>query len=303
MEQEYKDATKLGSWKRALKGSKNSKCSDEVRDYLDIHLPGWRGADNKSETMSSIPETESMQESIEEEPLEIIPKKKKSTKLTKPKKMDATESPDQKRQRVKTEISELHKRYKSLRSENLHQEFNQEPQKWYRYHSIAEENEKSFPEEEIPRNRIIQKLNEIKIKRTKKVVDMGCGKAQISNYFKDDPRFHFMNYDHISCNDSVTMCDISRLPLEDDSVEICILSLAMWGSNCEEYIQEAYRVLESGGKLYIIEPTKRWSEKDEQDNIIEGKEATKLTNLLEKNNFQIVERSIEKFCLFVCIKS
>jgi ubiquinone/menaquinone biosynthesis C-methylase UbiE len=76
----------------------------------------------------------------------------------------------------------------------------------------------------------------------------------------------------------------------------------MWGSNCDEYIQEAHRVLESNGTLYIIEPTKRWSEKDEIKNIVEGKEGIKLTTLLERNNFQIVEQSIQKFCFFVCIK-
>jgi len=77
----------------------------------------------------------------------------------------------------------------------------------------------------------------------------------------------------------------------------------MWGSNCEEYIQEALRILESNGLLYIIEPTKRWSEKDENGNIIQGKEGSKLTNLLENNGFLIKKQSVEKFCLFVCIKN
>jgi hypothetical protein len=111
-----------------------------------------------------------------------------------------------------------------------------------------------------------------------------------------------MNYDHISFDETVVSCDISILPLEDDSVEICILSLAMWGSNCREYVQEANRVLESNGKLYIIEATKRWSEQDEEGNILPEKEGNKMKTLLEENGFQIVEQSIEKFCLFVCIK-
>jgi len=40
----------------------------------------------------------------------------------------------------------------------------------------------------------------------------------------------------------------------------------MCGSNCREYIMEAYHILETNG--IIIEPTKIWSEKDEQENII-----------------------------------
>ena len=78
----------------------------------------------------------------------------------------------------------------------------------------------------------------------------------------------------------------------------------MWGSNCIDYICEANRILKKNysGKLYIIEPTKRWSEQDENGNMIPEKEGMKLKDELEKNGFKIVEQSIEKFCMFVCIK-
>jgi len=300
LEQENKDARKLGHWKQALKGKGDrSICSDEVRDYLDNNLKGWRSIDDNSVTQSVA--SSSIIEEDEEEEYTIIPTPKKSMKLKKTS-TKKEESPEQKRERVKREISVLHQRYKTMNSKNLHQEFNNSPDIWHKYHQISEENEKSFPDDDIPRNRVIQELNKIKTKRTKQVVDMGCGKAQIAEYFQTDNRFKFINYDHISSNDTIISCDISNTPLEDDSVEICILSLAMWGSNCREYIQEANRVLESGGKLYVVEPTKRWSEQDEQGNIIAEKEGSKMKTLLEENGFKIVEQSIEKFCLFVCIK-
>lgn len=237
----------------------------------------------------------------EEENIVITPKKK-SMKLTIASSSAIKETTEQKKQRIQSEISQLHKKYKTMKSENLSKEFNESPELWNKYHEISEENEKSFPEDEIPRNRIIQELKKIKTKRSKKIVDMGCGKAQISKYFQNDQRFEFINYDHISSEEQVISCDISQLPLEDDSVEICILSLAMWGSNCRDYIQEVSRVLETSGRLYIIEPTKRWSEQDEQGNILPEKEAIKMSNLLQENGFQIVEKNIEKFCLFVCNK-
>jgi ribosomal RNA-processing protein 8 len=298
LEQENKDAQKLSNWKIALKGQGRSICSDEVRDYLDNNLKGWRSIDDNSATQSVA--SSSIIE--DEKKLIIIPTPKKSMKLKKPSKKEKEESQEQKRERVKSEISVLHQRYKTMNSKNLHQEFNNSPDIWHKYHQIAEENEKSFPEDDIPRNRVIQELNKIKTKRTKQVVDMGCGKALIAEYFQNDNRFKFINYDHISSNDTIISCDISNTPLEDDSVEICILSLAMWGSNCREYIQEANRILESGGKLYVVEPTKRWSEQDEQGNIIAEKEGCKMKTLLEENGFKIVEQSIEKFCLFVGIK-
>jgi superfamily II DNA or RNA helicase len=307
LEQEHKDARTLGTWKTALKGKGKSKCYNNVRDYLDIHLKGWRTTEeteNKSfeeEIIINLPkEIEIIEEEIE---IEFIPKKK-SMKLTKTNKQKV-ETTEQKQTRVKSEMSQLHQRYKTLKSENLKKEFNDNPELWHKYHAISEENEKSFPNQDIPRNRVIQELDELKVRKdkVKRIVDMGCGKAQISQYFNNDKRFEFINYDHISSNDTIISCDISKIPLEDNDVDICILSLAMWGSNCEEYIQEASRILESNGLLYIIEPTKRWSDKDENGNIIEGKEGSKLTNLLEKNGFQIKKQYIEKFCLFVCIKN
>jgi ribosomal RNA-processing protein 8 len=229
------------------------------------------------------------------------PKPKKTMKLKVQAIRDPVETAEHKRTRVKTELSTLHQRYKTMNSQNLGKEFAENPETWTKYHEISEENEKSFPEDGIPRNRIIRELDKIKTKREKIVVDMGCGKAQIAQHYVNDRRFQFINYDHISSNETVTSCDISHTPLEDDSVEICILSLAMWGSNCREYIQEASRILESNGRLYIIEPTKRWSEQDERGNIIPGQEGTKMKTLLEENGFHVLEQEVEKFCVFTCL--
>jgi len=231
---------------------------------------------------------------LDEEEIIITPKKK-SMKLKE--KKEPKETLEQRQTRTKSELSVLHQRYKTLNSQNLQKEFQETPELWHKYHTISEENEKSFPEEGIPRNRIIQELNEIKTKRTRTVVDMGCGKAQIACHFANDKRFLFINYDHISSNENVEVQDISQTPLEEHSVEICILCLAMWGSNCHDYITEAHRILESGGNLYIIEATKRWTSEAEDSN-----PADKLKKILETNGFQITKQSVEKFSLFVCTK-
>jgi superfamily II DNA or RNA helicase len=247
--------------------------------------------------------------SVEEETI----KPKKSMKLkeiTTKEPKEPKESQEQRQKRTKSELSVLHQRYKTLTSQNLQKEFQGSPELWHQYHAISEENEKSFPEESIPRNRIIQELTEIKGKRTRSVVDMGCGKAQIAEHFANDSRFTFINYDHVSSKENVLVQDISQTPLEDDSVEICILCLAMWGSNCHDYVREAYRILESGGKLYIMEATKRWTSVATESVATEsvatesegGEPGDKLKNLLEETGFQIVKSSVEKFCLFVCSK-
>ena len=285
LKQETSDYGKLSRWRDALDGKKVGQCicPDQVRDILDEQLKGWRTVEQEEETT----------------------KPKKSMKLKEP--SVKKETPEQKRIRTKSELSVLHQRYKTLTSQNLQKEFQETPELWHKYHAISEENEKSFPEESIPRNIIIQELNKIKTKRTRSVVDMGCGKAQIADHFENDKRFSFINYDHISSNENVLVQDISKTPLEDDSIEICILCLAMWGSNCHDYVREAYRILETGGKLYIMEATKRWTsvvEATESEAIkVESiNPAGKLETLLKESGFQIVKSSIEKFALFVCTK-
>ena len=282
--------------KNKKRPSYNSKNEEErhMGQWLSQQIHNYKNNKNKK----MVEERYDLWIEFMEQYIDTSSSKKKSMKLNT---TTSSSSTKEKRERNKSELSILHKKYKTMNSQNLHKEFNENPELWKTYHEISEENEKTFPEEEIPRNRIIIELNKIKTKRSKIVVDMGCGKAQISKYFKEDKRFTFTNLDHYSSDNTITSCDILNTGLEDDSIEICILSLAMWGSNCREYIMEVYRILETNGILYIIEPTKRWSEQDEQKNII-NEPGIKLKNLLEENNFQINEQYIQKFSLFICRK-
>ena len=132
---------------------------------------------------------------------------------------------------------------------------------------------------------------------------MGCGLAHIAKHFSGDKRFQFTNYDHFAIDDKlVHVCDIACMPLEDDSVDICVMCLAMWGSNCDQYLCEAYRVLETNGSLIILDTTKRWSETNEQNYIEESMMGVKLKRLLEATGFKIVGEKMDKFCYFRCVK-
>jgi SAM-dependent methyltransferase len=203
-----------------------------------------------------------------------------------------------------SKIALLHLKYHRMRSDNLHAKFKEDPQLWREYHDTRKDTFAKYDPPSIPSNQIIRKLEEYKTKRKKVVVDMGCGEAPIAHYFQDkkDNRFIFHNYDHQSGGDPLIQeVDISALPLEDASVEIAIMSLALWGTNenCTQYIKEAYRVLESGGKFYISDSTKKWS--PEQLTRENGGEL--LRTMLTKNGFVIRDENIgSPFCLFVCEK-
>ena len=198
-------------------------------------------------------------------------------------------------------MSQLHQEYKTKNSQTLHTYFKEHPEKWNEYHKISKENEKSFPTEEIPRNKMIQYLEHLPGKKQKIIADLGCGFAEINEHFKANPRYVFHNFDHHSDNERVQSRDIKNTGLDHYSVDIAILSLAMWGSNCKEYIQEAHRILDTGGTLLIAEPYKRWNK--ECDN--QGNPINKLVNWLKENEaaFTMIQTIEGKFMFIECRKN
>jgi superfamily II DNA or RNA helicase len=302
--QERNDYCKLRDWRDAVEnklhmlktGKKlnksRSSCSDEVRDLLDKELPEWRPTQlQEVEAIATLPKSIRKKKT-----LIIVPTN--TTKETKAQTTPHIFPPI-------SEISKLHKTYLRMRSDTLNEKFKSDPQLWRDYHTIRNQNFATLPSESIPYNMIIQELEKIKTKRQKIVVDMGCGEAPIAHHFlkKNDTRFTFHNYDHQSGGDKLIQeIDISALPLEDASAEIVIMSLALWGThdNCIQYIKEAYRVLESGGKFYISDSTKKWS----PEPLTQENSGELLRTLLTQNGFQIINEDVglNKFCLFVCSK-
>ena len=225
-------------------------------------------------------------------------KKDMSKPEIKPKKTDK-EIGVERQQRAKSELSVLHQKYKTKNSQNLNTYFKENPEKWKEYHKISKDNEESFPEEEIPRNKMIKYLENLPGKKKKVVADLGCGFAEINQHFKDNSRFEFHNFDHHSSSEFVVSRDIKNTGLDDYSIDVAILSLAMWGSNCKDYLEEAHRILDTGGTLLIAEAYTRWNkELDEEQRPI-----NKLVILLEENNFTIKEKIENKFMFIECRKN
>ena len=296
-----KDAQKLSDWEFALKGKKNgSNCPDATRDYLDEELPGWRDdrrATKKHKTAATVATTTATPSPspsfvfTEPPPSVTPPLLDAHPPLPPPAALPSPSSQPPPPPPPLSPLSALHQRYKTLASRTLAAEFAADPGAWHAYHALAEKNEAS----RVPRDAVIRKMGELKSRRAKRVVDMGCGKAWIARHFFGDARFAFTNFDHVAVDALVTPADISAVPLDDDSVEIAILCLAMWGSNCATYVAEAARVLETNGLLYVVEPTRRWLNDDGAEH--------RLRALLVSTGFRVMEEDVQKFSLFVCSKA
>ena len=138
--------------------------------------------------------------------------------------------------------------------------FQQSPDLWHTYHDSRDFSFQGYDnQQEIPVNKIITYLKR-KFNKTLKILDLGCGRNLIKQYFENNPTnkiFTITGYDHISFNNSI-QCDISKLPNEDETIDICIFSQSLMGSNWKNYIDEALRVLRHNGEMIISESVERY---------------------------------------------
>ena len=273
---------------------------NESQTTFDIVKPG-------PTPLQNMLQFEENKEQDDEKEDENKDKKQKNMHTFKPKlinKEKTTNDNDNQQQPMLSPISELHKKYKTMKSENLAKHFTEDNGKyWKEYHELVQQNEKTYQQDKIPVNQVIQYLETKKNKRIKKVADLGCGLARIYKHFQSkNHKFTFVNIDHHVPQDQNSYCiqgNIKNTELEDEDVDYAVLCLALWGSDCKEYLTEINRILDIQGELIIIEPSSRWIKEDAQTD----ERTNELKILLEKNHFKIKQiQDQEKFMFIVCEK-
>jgi superfamily II DNA or RNA helicase len=196
---------------------------------------------------------------------------------------EITDSEDRER-RITSELSEFNRRGKTTLSTTMHKEFTDNPDSWFRYHKLRKERMDQW--DEIPYEYIATKIRN----RNHKIIDFGCGE----NLFRHCvPHNEVLAFDHVAIDDSVIACDIKDISqyVSDESVDVAMFSLALWGTNYRDYITEAHRVLNFGGMIHIAEPAKSYpTQEDEQE----------LINLITDSGFTIVGH-IERRSKFIYI--
>jgi superfamily II DNA or RNA helicase len=151
------------------------------------------------------------------------------------------------KKRVESELSDFNRKGKTTRSENMNKKFSEDPQSWYRYHALR----KSRMEEwsEIPYEYIATKINS----DDDVIADFGCGE-NLFRKCESVKNNKVYSFDHVAIDESVIACDMKNTGLDDNSVDIAVFSLSLWGTNYLDYMKEAHRILTRRGALYIAEP-------------------------------------------------
>lgn len=83
------------------------------------------------------------------------------------------------------------------------------------------------------------------------IADLGCGDAALARNLTPSAKklnLKLNSYDLQSPDPLITKADISKLPVEDGSMDVAIFCLSLMGTNWVSFVEEAWRVLRSDGK-------------------------------------------------------
>ncbi len=69
------------------------------------------------------------------------------------------------------------------------------------------------------------------------------------------------SFDHVAVNEDVLACDMSHVPLEDETLDVAIFSLLLMGANVLDYVREAHRMLKTDGHMHIMQTTSRLTDR------------------------------------------
>nr|MBA2539288.1 methyltransferase domain-containing protein [Deltaproteobacteria bacterium] len=145
-------------------------------------------------------------------------------------------------------FSKMNNRWYAAQSDKTHERLAANPEEWAHYHTMYRQLRESWPV--VPFKEEIRWLAE----RDGLVVgDFGCGEALIAS--EAGARHTVHSFDHVALDPRVIACDIARVPLEDESLDLAIFCLSLMGTNFTDYIREAHRCLRLDGMLHIWEPT------------------------------------------------
>ena len=100
---------------------------------------------------------------------------------------------------------------------------------------------------------------------TSNIADLGCGDAGLAQglqMYSKKLKLRIYSYDLQSPGLLVTKADIANLPLEDNSIDVAILCLALMGTNWIDFIEEAFRILRWKGELWVAEIKSRFGRVD-----------------------------------------
>ncbi|XP_016160569.1 PREDICTED: ribosomal RNA-processing protein 8, partial [Ficedula albicollis] len=130
--------------------------------------------------------------------------------------------------------------------------FRTDPTAFHLYHRGFEQQVRRWPER--PVQRIVRYLRRRPASLV--VADFGCGDCTLAASVKNQVHC----FDLVALSPRVTVCDMAKVPLAAESVDVAVFCLALMGTNLREILGEANRVLKLGGTLMVAEVASRFED-------------------------------------------
>lgn len=105
-----------------------------------------------------------------------------------------------------------------------------------------------------PLTRIIKTIK--RLPKTTIIGDFGCGEGKLAESLPNK----VYSMDLVSTRDDIIACNITKTPLEPKSLDVAVYCLSLMGTNLNDYLLEANRVLKLHGSVYIAEIQSRFEE-------------------------------------------
>ena len=142
----------------------------------------------------------------------------------------------------------------SMNSKQASKLFSSQPDLYQAYHSGFRAQVEKWPHD--PVDNIITYVSSLPEHWT--IADMGCGEARLAASVPHQ----VYSFDLVASNDRVTVSDMSNVPLGNNSVNVVIFCLSLMGTNLNDFMHEAYRILVPKGILKITEIRSRIDDVD-----------------------------------------
>lgn len=201
------------------------------------------------------------------------------------KKIEVEEIDIVKIQRSESYVNEIHRVANISKHENISKNvYGNDKNKFNEYHKHRQESIKSWVENPI--NYVADIINNRNEESYHYIIDMGCGLNQLKDLIINGDK-RVVGVDFYSDDKNVIqsdMCDLNKY-VPNKSKDICVFCLSLWGTNYEDYIKEANRIMKHGGILIIVEPYSKFGENKHYNTIDD------FSAKIEKYGFEVLGRN------------
>ncbi|KAH8299496.1 hypothetical protein KR044_001986, partial [Drosophila immigrans] len=120
------------------------------------------------------------------------------------------------------------------------------------YHAGYRQQVEKWPSN--PLTRIIKLVK--RLSKTAVIGDFGCGEGKLAQSVPHK----VYSMDLVSTRADIVACNITKTPLEAQALDVAVYCLSLMGSNLNDYLLEANRVLKLHGNVYIAEIQSRFED-------------------------------------------